>query len=568
MDIDKAKKLAMRLLKTGNLNQAESVFRQILTVSKDNVNALHGLGIINFKRNAYDIAKALFAKVVHLRPDYADAYNNLGIIYKQIEQPDKAILFFRKAIECKPDLIEAYINLGDLLLMQNSIREAMEWYQEALCRNPHNTAIYLHIGEILHKTEHLDEAITMYEKAILNEPDFFGFHNNLGIILQEEWQFDKAIIHFQKAIQLNSTFVESYINLGNAFQAQGNIGAAFNCFHRAIEIDPNNPYANYNLSLLLLLNGFFEEGWAKYKWRRYIQELSYLQTGFVQPLWDGSNLQGRKILLLGEQGFGDVIQFLRYIPLVAQYNTKIIVTCHKELKSLVENTDDVCAVIPYGAPLPDFDVYCPLLSLPMIFGTTLESIPSVTPYVHISSDTLQKWQKRINSDAARFRIGLVWSGNSKNRMLRYKSCHLSDFTAFAISDSITFYSLQKGEASSETRTCSVGMTLIDYTNEFMDFSDTAAVIKQLDLIISVDTAVAHLAGALGKPVWTLLSSIPDWRWLLHRDDSPWYPSMRLFRQDSFGDWQSVIIRMKEDLLKLIRTNQRVADKLFENPYYR
>jgi hypothetical protein len=258
-------------------------------------------------------------------------------------------------------------------------------------------------------------------------------------------------------------------------------------------------------------------------------------------------------LLHAEQGFGDTIQFIRYASLLADREANVMVQCQKELTPLLKYTKGIQQVVSFGEALPPFDIQCPLASLPLFFETTIDTIPSYTPYFFLNPELIQRWKNKIENDKTNFQIGLVWSGNPKYKNDLKRSCSLAMFSTLAHLDNITLYSLQKGEAANEAKYPPKGMRLIDYTEEINDFLDTAGFIKTLDLVISVDTSVAHLAGALGKTVWTLLPYNPDWRWLINREDSPWYPAMRLFRQPNPGDWESVIKKVTNELeaLKLM-----------------
>jgi tetratricopeptide (TPR) repeat protein len=518
MDINKTLRFALENLKAGNIDNAKKTYEGILKLHPDNATALHFLGITYYQVKKYDSAVNNIKKALQIEPDYADAHNNLGIILKDMGQLYEAMSCFRKAVALKPVFFEAYVNLGGILRSQGL----------------------------------LDEAIACFQKAAQLNPHFHGIYNDLGIMLKDKMRFDEAVFCFRKALDLNPRFLESYINLGNTLQAQGLIDEAVTCFRNAVQLCPDSAYANYNLSLALLQSGNFREGWEKYEQRRDIEGLSYLRTHFSQPLWDGSDMRGGTVLLLGEQGFGDIIQFLRYAPFVTQRNARPILCCHKELKSLMQNVDGIQEVVTYGEQLPEFAAYCPLLSLPFIFRSLFGTIPAIIPYIRVDTSLSRQWQEKIQSGSSRLKAGLVWSGNPDNASLHYKSCLLQTFSPLAEFDDVTFYSLQKGAAATQAKNPPHGMKLIDYTEEINDFADTAALIQHLDLVISVDTAVAHLAGALGKPVWTLLPYPPDWRWMLNREDSPWYPSMRLFRQSTPGDWKSVIAQVEQALNDVIK----------------
>ncbi len=456
MDINEASELALECLKAGNLDQAEKTYKEILRLQPDNVNALHFLGVTYYHHKEYDSAIMYIKKALQLKPDHVDAYNNLGIIFRDKGQLDDAESCFRKALQINPNFVKSYVNLGNTLQAKGSLDEAMAYFQKALELNPNLIELYINLGSILHGKGRLDDAIACFQKAIQLNPDFYGIYNDLGIILQENLRFDEAVLCFRKALQLNPQFMESYINLGNTLQAKGSPDQAIACFQKALQLDPNSAYANSNLSLSLLLSGNFKQGWEKYEWRRYIEGLSYLQVNFSQPLWDGSDMKGGTVLLLGEQGFGDVIQFIRYARFVTQRNAKVIVACHKELESLVQNIDGVRRVVVYGEQLPEFDAYCPLLSLPFIVHTTIESIPINIPYICVDPSLEQKWKAELRYDHPNLKVGLVWSGNPKNTKLRYKSCLLSDFSQLAQFNDITFYSLQKGEAVGTSKKSSEG----------------------------------------------------------------------------------------------------------------
>jgi hypothetical protein len=302
--------------------------------------------------------------------------------------------------------------------------------------------------------------------------------------------------------------------------------------------------------MALLLKGDFKNGWKEYEWRWEAKCFISKKFHFSKPFWDGGDITGRTILLHAEQGLGDTIQFVRYVSLVERMGAKVITACQKELKSLLVKSKLFGTVVSFQDPIPEFDIHCPLMSLPFTLLTSIETIPAEIPYITADSELISRWRERIQPDHS-FKIGVVWSGNPKYKKNRVRSCSLETFSPLAEHNEITFYSLQKGDAAEQAKNPSNNMKLVDLTDEINDFSDTAAFIEHLDFIITVDTAVAHLAGAMGKPVWTLLPFVPDWRWMLDREDSPWYPTMKLFRQTSPGDWDSVIMRIKEELKEFL-----------------
>jgi FKBP-type peptidyl-prolyl cis-trans isomerase 2 len=373
---------------------------------------------------------------------------------------------------------------------------------------------------------------------------------NLGVSLHEKGQLDKAIAFYKLAIEDSPKFADVCFSLGNVYLMKGQFDEAEKFYQRAVEINPDYAEAHWNVALLNLLLGNFEEGWKGFQWRWKLEDVP--QRSFSRPLWDGSDISGRTILLHAEKGISDTIQFIRYAPLVAQRGAKVIVECQRELIILLKNVEGIWKIITHGEQLPEFDLYSPLLSLPLVFNTTLETIPEKIPYISVDPTIIQKWHERITLDISKLKIGLVWSGSSESEYDREHLCPLEMFSPLAQFDEIIFYNLVKGEAVEQAKNPPKGVKFVDYTEEIQDLSDCASLIENLDLVISVDSEVAHLAGALGKPVWTLLPFVPDWRWLLNREDSPWYPTMRLFRQPSSGDWEPVIASIIKELVEFRR----------------
>jgi tetratricopeptide (TPR) repeat protein len=514
MNIGKAIDLVYKNYQEGNLQQAEDISRKILEKKPDNADMLHMLGVICYQLGNHDSGIQYIKKALLIDPDFTEAYNNLGNIYQEMKQLDEAIACYRKALKLNPNLPKAYYNLG--IALQDS-------------KQP-------------------DEAILYYRKAVVLGMHTPGLYSNLGLALQEQGQADEAISSYQKALQLDPKFVEAHYNLGNAFQEKGQLDKAISCYQKVIQLDSDYTDARYNLSLVLLLTGDFKQGWEEYEWRWKLKDKE--QNHYSQPLWKGNDIAGCTILLHAEQGFGDTIQFIRYAPLVAERCKRVIVQCQKELISLLHTVKGVDQVFMQGQQLPEFDLHCPLLNLPSIFETDMSNIPAKIPYITADAAKAEMWKERIQKGGARIRTGLVWSGNPKHKKDHKRSCRLEIFSPLAEAGKITFYSLQKGSAAAEAKNPHHDLQLIDYTEEMYNFADTAGLIANLDLVISVDTSVAHLAGALGKNVWILLPFDSDWRWLLDREDSPWYPTMKLYRQPAPGDWESVISRVKEDLRKL------------------
>ena len=552
MDVGEKFTSAFEKYNEGNLSQAETLLKEIAHVQPDNTEALFLLAEISYRSGNRDAAVHYIRNALKHDPAKAEAYSNLGFILQEKGQPDEAVQCYRKALQINPHLLEAYLNLGNVFKEKGEFDEAIRCYQSALQLNPDLPDAYSNLGLAFQKAGRPDEAIEYCQKAVERNPRDANMYYNLGIAFQENGQLDEAVPCYQKASRLAPDDAGIYNNLAFALQENRRPYEAIPYYRKALQLDPAYATAHWNLSLALLLTGNFREGWREYEWRWGTQYLAASRRNFTQPLWDGSDIRGRTILLHAEQGFGDTIQFIRYVPLVAERGAGIVFECCRELAALLRGVGGVGQVVVRGEEPPAFDVHCPLLSLPSAFDTTIETIPSIIPYVAADAVLTEKWRAKIKKDDAEIKIGFAWAGNPGFKQNRYRNIPLERFLPLTEVPGVAFYSLQKGGEAEEAKNPPAGMKLFDHTEDISDFSDTAAFIENLDLIISVDTVIAHLAGALGKPVWTLLPFSPEWRWLLDREDSPWYPTMRLFRQTSFGDWQSVIARAAAELRGMVR----------------
>jgi tetratricopeptide (TPR) repeat protein len=496
---------------------------------------------------AGDLQKAagLYAEIARVQPDHPDSLFMLGTINAQTGNLNAAAEYFRKLIAVHPTHTGAYYNLGNVYRDQGQFSEAFKWYQKTIQLNPGHAEAFINIGIIFRMQGRLDEEAACYQKAIQLDPRSAAAFFNLGHYFFEKEQFDKALACYEKVSLLNPNSPYPYLNMGLVLTIKGLYDQAMSSYEKAIRVEPENSEAHWNLANVLLLTGNFERGWKEYVWLWKTNDYIKRRRNFTQPSWDRpeTDIRGRTLLLYAEYGFGDTIQFIRYAPLIAERGAKVIVECQRDLASLLQNTEGIQEVIPYGEQLPEFDSHCSLMMLPALFNTAIGDIPNKVPYLDRQPVLIRKWREKLGDDTAKLKAGIAWSGVST----RKKFCPLETFAPLAQLTGISFYSLQKGEAVKEASHPPNGMRIYDYTEEMNDFSDTAALIENLDLVISIDTSVAHLAGALGKPVWTLLPFVPDWRWMLNRNDSPWYPTMKLFRQPAHGDWESVIARIAETL---------------------
>ena len=470
------------------------------------------LGTALQERGLFEEAVQHYLDAIETDPNFHEAYFKLGVIYQIMGLYDEAIAKYRTVLALKADHIEAMINLGNVFRIQGKVEEAISYFNE----------------------------------AITVKPDYASTYNNLGVAFRDKGDLDNAILYYRKALELDNEFAEAYNNLGMAFQEKAKFAEAESSFRNAIQLDPNLPEAHVNLSAALLLSGNFSEGWKEYEWRLKLKEYNFLTA---QKPWDGEDISDKTILLYAEQGFGDTIQFIRYATLVADRGFTVFVACQQELESLLCRVKGVNRAIPFGKPLPLFDFQSHLLSLPGIFHTTISNIPSNIPYLIADPLAVGRWGEKLASDRSKMKVGIAWEGDPAYKKNHIRSLLLADILPLLGIKNISFYKLQKETSKSQDLVNNRELNLIDYTNLILDFSDTAALMENIDLIISVDTSAAHLAGALGKPVWTLLPFIPDWRWMLDREDSPWYPTMRLFRQPEPGAWGPVIKSVADELKK-------------------
>jgi tetratricopeptide (TPR) repeat protein len=500
-------KIAMQLLNSGQFNQAEDLCYQVL----------------------------------HNIQNHPDALHMMGLIYHHRGNSHEAVNLISNAIENNPDVAVYYYNLGYILALSGEIDRAIEAYKESLSLKPD------------------------YAEAI----------NNLGLILYDQDKIEESIILFQQAIRSKPGFTKAYYNLGNAFQAIGNPQAAIGAFNQVLKIIPDSAETRFNRSLSLLLTGNYEEGWVEYEYRFKTLHDQIKKKYSVVHRWNGDFFVGKRLLVVDEQGIGDTLQFIRYLPMVKELGGTVIFETIRPMMRLLENFQDIDELWDRSSSDKSelaFDSFIPLMSLPGIFNARLKTIPARVPYIFPDKTKTQYWRRRLKK--GEIKVGIVWAGKSsadyrQSRMsglehlnLRWagrpaskfaskRLARLENFVPLTKIEGIQLYSLQKGNAADQASTLSGSVNVINLCEESTDFSDVAAAMDNLDLIISVDTALAHLAGAMGKPVWVLIPFVPDWRWLLVREDSPWYPTMRLFRQSEKNEWEDVFQRVAGELHALV-----------------
>ncbi|MGA9004452.1 MAG: tetratricopeptide repeat protein [Pseudolabrys sp.] len=496
-------------------------------------------------RDRKQLAEALncYEQALAIAPDDAVTHANRGLVLRDLKRFNEAFTAYDRALALKPDYVEVVVARGNVFYELHAYDQALAEYERALEMQPDFAFGFNNRGNALNAMGRHDEALASYEHALALKPDYTEAHNNRGNALLDLNRPEEALADYESAVA-HKPQAFALVNRGSALRYLDRTEEALDSFDRAIALDPELAEAHWNKALLCLALGDFERGWAGYEWRwRGATDLT--SRGFRQPQWRGEDLTGKTILLHAEQGFGDSIQFVRYVPLVARRGAKIVLELPDSLVPLIGRVDGVIGMCRRGDALPQFDVHCPLLSLPLAFGTTIETIPASVPYLHAPAERVEKWRARF-ADLERPRIGLVWSGKPSHKNDHNRSIALSQLEPLLSLAGVQFVSLQREYRDSDLPVLN-RLPVLRIDDALTDFAETAAAIGELDLVIAVDTAVAHLAGALGKPLWLLVSHIQDWRWLVQRTDSPWYPSARLFRQPRIGEWDVVIAGMGHEL---------------------
>ncbi|AGY59087.1 tetratricopeptide repeat protein [Gloeobacter kilaueensis] len=510
---------AAALAQQSQFQPAAHLYQQILQRWPDQPEALHALGLILHQSGNSEGALQLVGRAALIQPDNAAIHSNLGALLAGRGQTQAAMASYRRALQLDPALIQAHCNLANLLAGELQLEEAATHYRQAIQRAPAYAEAHSYLGNLLMEEGKLAEAEASCLQAVLLRPDLPAAHNNLGAVYRRWGKAWEAAAHYRQALALQPNFAE----------------------------------AHYNLALVLLQLGQFKPGWIEYEWRWRLASFAGVDPGFAQPRWDGSDPSGRTILLWAEQGLGDTIQFIRYAALLRARGARVLFRGPIALYPLLAGRPEIASLIDPQGPLPLFDLHAPLMSLPYLCRTELKTIPAPGPYLEVPATCglSAQLQQQLTAKRGALKVGLVWSpklftprhfselGNALNNSERY--CALKHFEPLLALANIQFFSLYKGERLGELEP--YRERIVDLGSHFQDFGDTAWAIDKLDLVITVDTAVAHLAGALSKPVWILLPHLADWRWLAARSDSPWYPAARLFRQPTPGDWSAVVAQV-------------------------
>ncbi len=576
---------------SGRLDDAQACYQDLLAQFPGQFDALHLLGYIAHQRGRHEHAVEMIRQALEIDPNQPTAHLNLGNAIAALQHPELALACFDRAIELRPDYADAHMNRGNLLAQGGYDEAALTAYDTALRHQPEHVDVLINRGNVLRKQKRLDQALVSYDRALALKPDSAHGHYNRANVLQDLERNEEAVAHYDHALAADPEFAEAANNRGVSLMNLARPDAALISIERALALKPVYPFAVYNRgnalrdlgrhaealesyaqaqqlapgyaraywneALCRLMIGDFTEGWRKHEWRWQTDTFTSPSRNFAQPLWLGQDLDGATLLLHAEQGFGDTVQFCRYTEAVAARGARVVLEVQPALVALLGALPGVERIVAAGQALPPFDWQCPLLSLPLALGTTLDTIPP-PPVLPADAERVAFWADWLSAAASSPpvapraaaqvspRIGLAWSGNATHVNDKRRSLPLARM-ASVLDPRLQFVSLQKDLRDSDLPALAQHPQILDPRELLGDFADTAALLSTLDLVITVDTVVAHLAGALGKPVWLLLPYKADWRWLLGRNDSPWYPSLRLFRQPSPDGWDSVLAEVRRAL---------------------
>ena len=536
---------ALTLQQHGRLREAEKIYTRVLKAVPDQFDALNLLGTVKAQRGQAGEAYRLITAALKINPRAADAWVNPGIVLHALKRDQEALESFDKVLALKPGDVDALLHRGNALLALGRAQDALAAFDEVLALMPRHAHARLNRGLALAALGRHQEAVADFEAALASSPANPSAQYNYGISLFSLGRYAEAVAAYDRALAIASDHVKAWNNRGLALQALNRFDDALTSYCKALESQKDFADAHFNQALALLTIGDFRRGFEEYEWRW--RRTGMPAHGRGRPLWLGEYpLGGRTILLHAEQGLGDTIQFARYVPLLARTGAKIVLEVQPQLKALLRQIEGVGAVVARGEPLPSFDVHCPLGSLPLVLKTEPATIPAEVPYLRADDARIAKWRPRLEA-LGRPRIAVAWSGNVQHMNDRNRSIPLSALAPLWSVGSVRFLAVQRDLRSGDAELLADEPHVAQIGTELDDFADTAAVLALVDLVITVDTSVAHLAGAMGRPVWILVPFSPDWRWTLSGESSRWYATARLFRQPSLGDWDSVIDRLRSEL---------------------
>jgi tetratricopeptide (TPR) repeat protein len=540
--------LGIALARKGDRQEAIAHYRRALQLKPNFPQAHFNLGNVLHQMGERDQAAGHYEQALKFKPDDFETRFRLGALRLEQERAVDAVTHLREARRLRPDAVDALNQLGIALFKQGQPEEAAAVFEEALRLRPNAPGIRNNYGMVLFRLGRYPDAADQYRRSLRLEPGNAGTISNLANTLREQGLIAEALLWYEEALRVAPQAADVHNNLGITFVRSRHLDQARHHYSEALRLQPDFPEARLNRAHLRLLEGDYEHGWVDYESRWLMKDAEPFRCH--QELWDGSLLVGRTILLHWEQGMGDTLQFVRFVPLVKDKGGRVILTCQPRLFDLLSRCKGFDQLIRHGDPLPEFDVHAPLATLPKLLGITVETIPADVPYLFAAPAQLEHWRRELPPGDT-LKVGIAWQGNPRYGGDRHRSIPLVYFLPLARIPGVQMYSLQKSDGADQLQSLAPGTGILDLAARLDErggaFMDTAAALKNLDLVITCDTSIGHLAGGLGVPVWTLLSFNSDWRWMLDRHDSPWYPTIRLFRQQRPGDWAEVFMQVADAL---------------------
>ena len=541
---------AMVLQQLGRDTEALASLDKALVIDSNHLLALNNRGHILWRLKRLDEALQSLDRALAIKPDYIEALCNRGNVLADLQNFQEALISYDRALAIDSQDVPTLNNRANVLWAMDRRDEALHSYGEAAMLDPDDLSVLKDRGSALLQSDQVDEALVCFDHALIVKPGDIYFLYRRGEALAKLDRHEDSLASFDQALAGQPDYVDALDNRGNVLAKLQRAAEAIASFDQALAVKPETAEAHWNRGLTLLRTGDYEQGWKEYEWRWKMPGPQWQPRGFDQPLWLGEEpIEGKTILLHAEQGFGDSIQFLRYVPMVAALGAKVVVEVQPALQSLASSIKAASLVIARGDALPPFDCHCPLLSLALALKTRTETIPRNTPYLFVAPRRVSAWRDRLPKHD-KLRIALAWSGNPDFPDDRTRSVGLLPLASLLSMPQFQFVSIQKELRVGDEEILQKAPQVLHVGDKLADFSDTAAIMSLVDLVISSDTSVAHLAGALHRPVWILLEHAADWRWLTDREDSPWYPSARLFRQRTAKDWDEVVRRIVEALQSL------------------
>ena len=555
-DADSMQMLAQLLAEKDEAEEAIELCRRVIELAPEREPVYLHLAFLLKCCGEMQAALEMYGRAVALFPKSSDSHFSLGKALYEAGRPEESIACYERVLAMKPDDTEAHNCLGRVLHERGDLGLARESYLRAVTLNPEFAEALSNLGALQMDAGEYKTGEAILRRAIALKPDLWNAHCNLGSVLARQGDALGAIAAFRTVLMTNPRDVPALCSLGFTLDALGDEAGAASSFRLALEAQPGSSLARFNLSSHLLLDGNFAEGWREYEERWQVRQFAGKREPFAVPQWRGESIRGARMYVYAEQGLGDTLQFVRYVPMLVELGAEVVLEVQAPLVALLQDLHPAVRVIVKSERPQDVDWHSPLLSLPGAFGTDLSNIPAPVPYVRADAGKCGAWSQRLA--AGELRVGVVWTGNPEHTRDRLRSIALSQFGRLAAVEGATFYALQKGLTAAQREELALAGSVVDLGEALNDFTDTAAIVANLDLVITVDTSVAHLAGALGKPVWILLAHAPDWRWLRGRSDSPWYPTARLFRQTAAGRWDGVIEEVECALQTLVSATRETA----------